>query len=146
MTKKYYVDDINGKMCPYCHEAAEMVKGTEVYPRRPELAKLNFWRCKPCRAYVGCHKPNKKMKFDGTEPLGRLADPQLRHLRHRAHEWFDPLWRDQSEKIFSKRESAYAFLSDKMALHKDDTHIGMFDGAQCEQVMALAKQLRGTIG
>lgn len=56
--------------CDYCLNEAELVSGYSIYPHRPDLYHKNFYQCKPCDAWVGCH-PNT------TNPLGRLADSWL---------------------------------------------------------------------
>ena len=91
-------------MCPYCGRHAVLVKGDVIYPHRPDLFEKNFWQCEPCGAYVGCHEANPKFGFDGTQPLGRLADAKLRKAKWDAHAVFDPLWRD---KHFKTRKHAY---------------------------------------
>ena len=68
-------------LCDYCGGAAKLVGGEVIYPHRPDLAELKFWHCAPCRAYVGCHRKNKKHGQDGMQPLGRLAS-DLTDFRH----------------------------------------------------------------
>ena len=64
--------------CPYCNAPAELVRGDVIYRGRPELHAKRFWRCAPCGAHVGCHAPNRRFGYDGTQPLGRLANASLR--------------------------------------------------------------------
>jgi hypothetical protein len=112
--------------CDYCGAAADLVGGQAIYPHRPDLWTKRFWRCRPCRAYVGCHR--------GTDrPLGRLANAQLRMIRGRAHACFDPLWRDGS----MNRADAYAWLARQLDIEPDRCHIGMFDVEQCRAVIRL---------
>jgi len=126
--------------CPYCNNAAKLVDGRAIYNDRPDLAYLKYWRCKPCNASVGCHKfgaflyvDNRRVYSDGTLPLGRLANPQLRAAKREAHLAFDPLWRDMG----MRRQAAYNWLANAMDLPLEKTHIGEFDVAQCRQVIAL---------
>lgn len=117
--------------CPYCRGRAEMVNGYEIYPHRADLAHKLFWACKPCGAWVGCHP--------GTgEPLGRLADAALRKAKQSAHAAFDPLW--QSKKM--RRSAAYKWLAEQLGLTQDQTHIGLFDQAQCMRVIEVCKERR----
>lgn len=74
-------------ICSYCNKPAELVTGKEIYPHRPDLYPKKFWRCRPCTAYVGCHKPNAGYG-DGTRPLGRLANAELRAAKSAAHAAF----------------------------------------------------------
>ena len=119
--------------CDYCGEDAKLVKGTKIYPHRSDLAHLNFHYCDNGHspAYVGCHKQHPKYSPDGTTPLGRLADAELRAAKSAAHAAFDPLWRDKG--VFKSRGEAYGWLACEMGLPKSECHIGMFDVEQCEQ-------------
>lgn len=113
--------------CDYCGENAEKVSGKEIYPHRPDLFHKVFYRCEPCDAYVGCHP-------GGDNPLGRLANSELRAAKMRAHRWFDPIWRNGS----MTRKEAYKSLSEHMGIPAAECHIGMFDIEQCKQVMTFS--------
>jgi hypothetical protein len=119
--------------CPYCNTLARLTRGREIYPHRPDLYSLNFWACKPCDAYVGCHK-----KFPGTTPLGRLANAELRAAKSNAHRAFDPLWQDGAY----TRHQAYQWLSEALRIPVADCHIGMFDVDLCREVIAVTNQHR----
>lgn len=75
--------------CPYCGKDVHLVTGEEIYPHRNDLHMKNFWLCKPCNAYTGTHDKNPKRGFNGTEPLGTLANAKLRKLRKDTHAVFD---------------------------------------------------------
>lgn len=129
--------------CPYCQQPAELVTGAVIYPRRPELAGLKFHQCKPCDAYVGTHKAGdyifiggKKVISDGTLPLGRLANAELRRAKRLAHDAFDPLWGLSGT---MGRKQAYAWLARAMDVSKDEAHIGNFDVAQCMRVVEVCQ-------
>jgi hypothetical protein len=115
------------------------VTGAEVYPHRPDLKRKWFYRCAPCRAWVGCH-PNSKV------PLGRLADAELRKAKEAAHAHFDPLWKAVARRDGisnnKARGRAYAWLADQMSLAPDDCHIGMFDVGQCNRVIRICNGVR----
>lgn len=115
--------------CPYCQKAAEHVKGRTLYPTRLELAYKDFWRCAPCKAWVGCHART-------THPLGRLANAQLRKAKQAAHAALDPLWLSGPK---GKRSLVYKRLAAAMGLPESECHIGMFDIEQCERVVKLCK-------
>lgn len=121
--------------CPYCNGTAVLVTGADIYPHRPDLADKKIWACTPCDAYVGCHPPAKAPgggMGDGTVPLGRLANAELRSLKQRAHAAFDPLWKSKA----MSRRKAYAWLASAMEIPATKAHIGMFDEAQCRAVVA----------
>ena len=113
-------------ICAYCHQPAELITGKVLYLHRRDLWTKKFWRCTPCQAWVGCHS-----KTDN--PLGRLANAELRAAKSKVHLVFDVLWKDRGW----KRTDAYLWLAEKMGLPPNQCHIGMFDLAQCEKAYAL---------
>lgn len=84
---------------------ARLTDGREIYPHRPDLAALRFWRCPACLNYVGCHRPRERMAFeyrvqaqpfavDGEyRPLGNIPTPELRAARRNLHEVIDSIWK-----------------------------------------------------
>lgn len=113
--------------CPYCGKRAEFVDSAEVYHGR---SYGMIYLCRPCDAYVGCHGNGK-----GDSPKGRLANAELRRWKIAAHNAFDPLWKFGP--FWGRRNSAYAWLAEQMGLPKEKTHIGMFDVAECQQVIQI---------
>lgn len=83
---------------------ARLTDGKEIYPNRPDLARLNFWCCDTCHNYVGCHH---KMRTNPTRPLGVIPTPELRRARFEIHALIDPLW--QRGKM--SRDTLYNHLS-----------------------------------
>lgn len=117
--------------CPYCGNEVEFTTNDKIYGRK--YGNGMVYLCQPCDAYVGCHA-------DGT-PLGTPAKKELRDKRHRAHEAFDPLWKNAKDKG-KKRQSVYGALSEFMNIPRSDTHIGMFNLEQCEKVFEFVKTRR----
>jgi hypothetical protein len=114
--------------CPYCNAKAALVTGKELYPFRADLHDKKFYRCSPCQAHVGCHP--------GTlNPLGRLANAELRRAKMAAHEAFDPLWKSGQR----KRASAYAWLAERLGIDKKDCHIGLMDIDMCRRVVEVCR-------
>lgn len=122
-------------MCPYCGQKSSLVKGDVIYPHLLRLHEKNFYLCNPCNAYVGCH-PNT------DNPLGRLANAELRKNKLLAHNVFDKLWK--SGKM--SRSEAYKMLAEKMRIECKDCHIGMFTVMQCKQVMAICIPITKEMG
>lgn len=122
--------------CPYCDRQPELVTGAKIYPHRPDLFAKKFWLCAPCDAYVGCHPPaGRKGKGgvgDGSVPLGRLANAELRRAKQAAHAAFDPLWRSGE----MSRSEAYAWLASALGISGENCHIGMFGVEGCRAVIA----------
>lgn len=119
--------------CDYCGKPAELVTGRVIYPHRPTLFKLRYWRCVPCGAYVGCHKKHKK-----PVPLGRLANAELRKWKLKAHASFDKIWKYGK---FSRKE-AYEWLAKLLKINLKECHIGMFDSITCRRVVKFCEELK----
>lgn len=129
-------------ICPYCQRASLLVTGKTIYPHRPDLVAKKFWQCAPCDAYVGCHPPahrnGKGGQGDGTTPLGRLANAELRKANRRAHDAFDPLWQARH----MSRQSAYKWLAEQLGISPENCHIGMMDVEGCNAVVAAVESWR----
>lgn len=123
--------------CSYCGNPAQLVTGEKIYPSWPNLKDSKYWRCEPCGAYVGCHPANQRHGMIGIEPMGTLANAELRSARMKAHAEFDPLWKSKRR----TRKQAYKWLADSMGIHEKDAHIGLFNIEQCQKVVQLCKGL-----
>ena len=132
------IEILTGKICPYCQCPSKLVKGEEIYPHlvgsvsEPKFLKYLFYQCSNVTDhYVGTYRNSKKS-------LGRIANKELRELKKITHSKFDPLWTDKF--YFKTRNDAYVWLSDKMNLPVEFTHIGMFNPEQCERVIKLIEE------
>jgi len=76
--------------CCCCMEkvSARLTSGAEIYPHRPDLASLPFWKCDTCGNYVGCHHKTSNR----TQPLGCIPTPELKNARNHIHKLLDPIW------------------------------------------------------
>lgn len=115
-------------ICPYCNEQSKLTTGKEIYPHRDDLHSKYFYLCKPCAAWCGCHPQTK-------QPLGRLANAELRRAKIAAHAAFDPIWRRKRE----LRNNAYAWLSSELGVPLHQCHIGMFDVDMCRRVIEVCR-------
>jgi hypothetical protein len=97
-----------------------------VYPHRADLANKLFYKCDSCIAWVGCHP-------DTDNPLGRLANAELRRARFEAHAAFDPMWKG----AVTTRTQAYTWLADQLGIPAERCHIGSFDVALCRRVVEI---------
>ena len=109
---------------------AELIDSEDIYGKKYAGSKM--WICRPCRAWVGCHKGTIK-------PLGRLADAELRGWKVRAHKAFDPRWTGK-EKKHAARKQAYAWLAGALGIKYADCHIGAFDVDQCRRVVEICQK------
>ena len=111
-------------ICNYCGKEAEWVSNAEIYGK-PYGKSFMIWLCRPCGAYVSCHNNTKN-------PLGSLADTELRGLRIKAHAVFDKLWRKEHGTM--KRKEAYLWLKNQFGR---EIHIGESDKKTCSQIISL---------
>lgn len=127
--------------CPYCEKPAVFVDSAEVYSGK---SYGMIWLCRDCRAWVGVHRGTDK-------PLGRLADSTLRRWKRRAHEAFDPIWKDglieqmnvpKAKNRSSLRDSAYLWLAFEIRVPPAQCHIGMFDVETCQRVVEVCEKAR----
>jgi hypothetical protein len=84
---------------------ARLTDGVKIYPHRPDLSSLPFWRCDTCGNFVGCHHNTKNR----TKPLGCIPTAELREERKKIHALIDPIW--QSGKM-GRRELYKAISRD----------------------------------
>lgn len=77
--------------CCACGRASDcrLTDGREIYPHRPDLAALPFWKCIVCGNHVGCHHKTT----DRTKPLGTIPGPEMRNARRHIHARLDPIWK-----------------------------------------------------
>jgi hypothetical protein len=118
---------LQGLACPYCDKPSKLVDSIIVYKVR---SYGMIYHCVDCDAYCGVHKGT-------TTALGRLANKELRHWKKEAHAVFDLLWKGLGLK---SRNEAYAWLSKKMNISPELTHIGMFDVDDCKKVVDLSNE------
>ena len=74
----------------------------------------------------------------GSEPiyLGKVANTVLRLKRQETHRIFDRFWREQGW----TRSAAYRWLAQNLHLKEHETHIGMMEMDECEQVIRLCRK------
>lgn len=112
-------------ICPFCNNEAEWVENKEIYGKNFGKSYM-IWLCRPCKAYVGCHNNTK-------EPLGTMANNELRKLRVIAHDKFDIFWRTG----YMQRKEAYKYLQKIMHLKHHEAHIAKFNKEQCLKLIQL---------
>lgn len=116
--------------CPYCQQNTEFVSSAVVYHGRDYGM---IYLCRDCRAWVGVHKGT-------SNPLGRLADAELREWKKKAHAAFDPTWVRRVKHGKGKgraRQQAYGWLAEALGIPREQCHIGMFDVEMCKKVVEI---------
>ena len=116
-------------VCPYCGSDVHLEPSTKVYRRDYGM----LWVCArypECDAYVGVHKSS-------NQPLGRLANAELREAKIQAHAYFDFLWKKKQRIHGGKwRKKAYSWLSSEFG---KEAHIGHMTVEECKRVVQLCK-------
>lgn len=117
--------------CPYCERPSMRMTGRELHPTRHDLAEKHFHVCRNCDAWIGCR--------DGTwEPLGRLANAELRRAKQDVHIALEPIWQSaMTMHNWTKskaRNLAYIWLATEMSIPNGRANIGDFDLDQCKLV------------
>jgi hypothetical protein len=85
---------------------ARLTDGKEIYPHRPDLAALPFWRCDTCKNFVGCHHKTD----DRTRPLGCIPTKEIKGARQHIHRILDPLWKSGD----IPRKALYQKIADRI--------------------------------
>jgi len=114
-------------ICPYCNKQAKWVENKAIYGRNYGKSYMSWW-CKPCDAYVGCHRNTR-------DPLGTMADRETRYWRQEAHAVFDPLWKSVFKRNSNKRlnrDAIYNTISNKFGYR---VHIGESNVEQCKKIV-----------
>lgn len=122
--------------CPYCGSIAVLRRADEIYKNPPD--KMEDRMLLVCKNYPECDSYIKADK-DGN-PIGVMANKELRHLRLIAHNYFDEIFKNN---ILS-RSDAYKLLSDKLGTPLKETHISNFDEYRCKVVIKIAKNILAT--
>jgi hypothetical protein len=120
-----------------CGGLGELVRGVTIYPHRPDLHGLPFYRCPRCAAYVGCH-PHTELA------LGRPAGPRTRKARNAAHEAFDPMWKAKAFRdavAYSEaRGAGYAWLAAELGYEPGRCHIAWMTAEEADRVTELCRR------
>lgn len=118
--------------CPYCKaravlRPASMVYGSSLKEKGRYLYLCSNWPA--CDAYVSAHKTS-------LLSMGTLANGDLRHKRILAHRALSDFQRNNRMETWA----VYLWLQMQLGLSREETHIGRFSAAQCDQVIAVCRQ------
>ncbi len=106
-------------VCPYCGNEAVWCENKAIYGRNYGKSYMCYY-CKKDDAYVGCHQNSR-------EPLGTMANKELRELRKQCHKLFDPLWKTGK----MTRPQAYEYLYEKTKVN----HIAWTNKEDCLRII-----------
>ena len=112
-------------ICPYCGSPAALRPDSFVHKDAGRGRYLYVCSHYPeCDAYVSANEKTK-------EPMGTLANGDLRHKRIEAHRVFDQIWRRR----IMTRSNAYRWLREKYGLREDQAHIACFSEYICDDLI-----------
>lgn len=116
--------------CQYCGGSVVLRSADGIYRKNPNHTMLYVCSNYPrCDAYVRTHS--------GTSiPVGTLANPRLRKLRHQAHYYFNQLY---CSGIMSKQD-AYLWLTELLQIPPSEAHIGLLGEYYCSEVIKESKK------
>lgn len=115
--------------CPYCGAKGELETNSAKYYKGRDFGSIWICKTRGCDSRVGCHRGT-------TRPLGRMANIELRKLRHQCHELIDPFWKNRK----FLRVSVYKHIADLMGIPKKKAHIGIFNEHECRKLLELWKE------
>lgn len=94
------------------------------------LRPSRFGQFYGCTRYPACNGTHGAHP-DGS-PLGVPANRATKDARIAAHAAFDTLWKSGG----MTRKEAYRWMGGALGMSKDEAHIGLFDIATCERLVA----------
>lgn len=107
-----------------------LTDGSEIYPHRPDLFSLPFWKCDGCGNHVGCHHKTANR----TKPLGNIPTKEIREARQHIHKILDPIWKEKR----MPRGKVYAIIA--KALGCDQYHTAEIKSVEeARKVYAIVK-------
>lgn len=110
--------------CQYCNNKAEWVENKEIYGRNYGNSYM-IWLCRPCDAYVGCHKNTRNS-------LGTLANKELREIRKKAKGRFITRFMDGDWNDKDKKKRAYKIIRN---LFGYKFHFGSSTVEDCQRII-----------
>ncbi len=123
----------NTVRCPYCGAQAKLRPATAVYGDATINKDTYVYLCDrypKCDSYVYAHPQSK-------EPMGTLANGDLRHKRILAHRAINKLCKS---KKMTERE-VYKFLGYQLGIPFEMTHIASFGEYMCGRVVQVCYEL-----
>ncbi len=120
-------------ICPYCGKRSVLQSAEYVYGKDTITAGSLLYVCSgypACNAYVGVHEGTKN-------PKGTLANSELRNKRIRAHRALDRIVRAGC----MSKDGVYFWLSSRLNIPYEETHIGYFSDYLCEQTIKECEQV-----
>lgn len=119
--------------CPYCGRPVQLRPTAYVYGEDNLHPQGFLYVCTgypdACDAYVGAHKKS-------MQPMGTLANSELRHKRIEAHRALKQIWLEG----YMTKHGTYIWLQNRLNLREKDTHIGKFSDYLCMETIRECSQ------
>ena len=117
--------------CPYCGSPVVFRSADGIYRENSNGTMLYVCSRYPeCDSYVRAHPGSR-------QPMGSLANHELRTLRRTAHYYFDQLYKSGR----MTRQDAYRWLADKIRTPLAEAHIGWLGEYYCKQVIEESRRI-----
>lgn len=115
--------------CPYCNAPAVLQRTDQVYG--VECDTMLY----VCKNYPACDTYIRTIP--GTmQPLGTMANAELRQLRRETHEVFDQLYL----RHLMTKDAAYDWMAFWLSCQRSNAHIAMLDTFACKLVAQKSKE------
>lgn len=116
---------LKGIRCPYCGSIATLRESRYVYGDDNFGGHLYVCSKYPvCNSYVSVNERT-------LQPMGPLANGDLRHMRIEAHRAFDRIWRSG----IMTRSDAYRWMQARFGLKPSQAHISQFSTYLCQAII-----------
>lgn len=115
--------------CPYCGSLATLRPASAIHGLSDISAGTYLYVCRrwpACDAYVTADRRTK-------QPLGTLANGDLRHKRILAHHALHSV----QAQLGMSRDQSYRWLQTQMGLPGDQVHIAKCGDYRCEQIIRI---------
>lgn len=127
--------------CCGCNEYvdSELVGGDAIYPHRPDLYQLKFYRCPFCKNYVGTHRQwgrGTDGRRHNIRALGCIPTPELMRARNHIHRILDPLWQGKRP---GTRKRLYKRISDILGYEYHTANTRTIN--ECRKVYGIIKDM-----
>lgn len=117
--------------CPYCGQAAVILRGNFLYPGNKTLHNFDYWVCKPCDARIKC--------LSGTyNPQGTMANKELRLLRTKT---VSVIMEHQRRYDLTAAE-VYSYIGKELFLNRTERMPRNYDKETCKAVIKLFSTAR----
>lgn len=130
---KPHANVVRHLVCPYCKNPVDFRHDSKIIYHGKDFGPIYI--CYLCDAYTLCRKGS-------YIPQGRIANSELRQLKKKFHELFDPKWQIpreylQYERGDNPRQKAYFRLSRLMRIPIQHCNVAIFNEKECNKAIEI---------